>query len=308
MADGQPARLVRFCAFLAVITGTGLLGGCSSLSGYPEDPQNPGTPGNSAALTALRDKYFSPGIDACYRAGDCTAELGLKGKQAIRDDVVLNRMHVYDMEFTLFVRDLSGANNSLSVGSDLTALVLNGLGATTGDAASKAALAAASGGVIAANGAVNKDLFYQKTVPAIIAQMRADRQTVEASILLALGKTDADYPLQKAVLDLDTLNDAGGLNSAIASITQKSSESQATAQNVVDINRTGTMSTSDTTVKIQAWLTADPANAGKLAKWWVDNAPKELSSAPVEMLVDSPANEFETQRARAIADAALAIK
>ena len=188
------------------------------MEGYPADP----APDNE--LVSLQTQYF-PANPNCAMA-DASGTLECQyyaasgpARQALRDKIVYGRIHVYDIEFSLFVRALSANNNYFSVGSDFTALAFSGLAATTGTAATKAALATVSSGVLAANGAVNKDLFYQKTVPAIVAQMEADRARVEAVILTGIGKSDAEYPLARAQLDLDTLNNAGSLNSAVVTIT-----------------------------------------------------------------------------------------
>lgn len=306
MLERRSFGSVRLYGVLFAVLCTGLLGGCAALSGYPADPQKPDT------LGALRDKYFSPTVEDCYKAGDCTDALKLTGRQAIRDDVVLSRMHIYDMEFTLFVRDLSGGNNTFSIGTDLTALALNGLGATTGNAGTKAALAAASGGVIASNGAINKDLFYQKTVPAIIAQMEADRQKAEATILNGLSHPDVVYPLQRANLDLDILNDAGSLNSAVAKITQQSSNEKTKTQDQMNRFSTSAMARTASAVKIRAWLFPsgglDPTHYGQMLKWLTENTDQSLHAVTVEQIADVTDDSLETARQRAIADPQLAIK
>jgi hypothetical protein len=276
--------------------------GCASLDGYPNDPQ-PGT-----ALKELRARYFSSAVDDCYGAiaagqsGTCAGFTGTK--EAVRDSIVLNRMHVYDMEFSLFVRELSAGNNSVTLGSDLTAFTLNGLAATTGDAPTKAALAAASAGVLSAKGAVNTDIFYQKTIPALIAEMEADRAKAEAGIYAGLRQSDASYPLARAVLDLDMLGRAGSINGAVASITQKADKAKDTQQDRIAAYRTGDISDSVTAKAIRTWLKAGDTDAkfAKLQNWWKDNAPGPLADTPFEELMDSPKDDVEKLRSRAIDD------
>lgn len=279
-----------------------LLSSCAALSGYPQDPQD------TAALGHLRAKYFALDATDCYKRTDCYKTIGFASQRALRDDIVLSRIHIYDMEFSLFVRDLSGANNSLSVGTDFAALALNGLGATTGDVATKAALAAASGGVLAANGAVNKDVFYQKTVPAIVAQMQADRTAAKATILAGLRLSDADYPLQRAELDLDVLNDAGSLNTAIATITQQSSRAQAVSQSLMDKLQSSAIARTQSVLQIRAWLfpapagTLDDAHYDQLHNWLLNNSDPALHAIEVEALADVTDDSLEAARQRAITD------
>ena len=285
-----------------------LLGGCETMEGYPTDP----APSNE--LETLRSVYF-PSAQACPDKTTATDSLECQyydkdksaaERQALRDKIVYGRMHVYDVEFSLFVRAVSANNNYLSVGSDLTALAFGGLAATTGDAATKSALAAVSSGVLAANGAVNKDLFYQKTIPAMVAQMEADRTKAEAGILQGLGRTDAEYPLARAQLDLDALNDAGSLNAAVVTITHDAGNAKAVAQSLIDLNRKTPYTESTEGNRIAVWLhptatqTAadgtledstgkraplDTGNRDKLVKWLNDNS---LDGLPWEKLIDSP--------------------
>lgn len=296
--------IVVLRAILLAATCGGTLGGCAALTGYPQDPLKSDAAsalsnqqGSQSVLDQLTAEYFGAKSEDAYKAASVDA------RQAIRDDIVLNRIRVYDMEFSLFERDLSSTNNSISLGTDLTALALNGLGATTGDAATKAALAAASGGVIASNGAVNKDLFYQKTIPAIIAQMQADRQNVQATILTALHQSDKDYPLQRADLDLDKLNDAGSLNSAIANITQQASQSQTDSQNKVDST---TIARTANAVTVRSWLfpsgSLDQTRHDQLRDWLKNNADPDLHNVGVESFADDPTDKYEDSRADAISD------
>lgn len=302
---GRPLRILCLVAALPV------LGGCAALDGYPGDPSPPGN------LDTLRQAYFplNTQLEDAYKAA-----LGdpVKRRQ-LRDEIVYGRMHVYDMEFTLFVRDLSAGNNTFSVGTDFAALALSGLGATTGNAATKAALAAASGGVLAANGAVNKDIFYQKTVPAIIAQMEADRENAEATIVNNLANLNDDqYPLQRAVLDLDRLNDAGNLNSAIATITKSAADQKAVAQHLIDANRTTAYTSDASAQRLENWLypnttvgpdgkrmngavaaVPDANRVASLRAWMKNNG---VDGLPVAVFLSSPNAQIGALRAQATAE------
>jgi hypothetical protein len=103
------------------------LASCAGFEGYPKDPEY------DATLTALRTKYFGPNADDAYSG----LTPGDANRQNVRDTIVYSRIRVYDIEFSKFQRELNGTGNSISVGSDLTALILNGLGATTGSATHK---------------------------------------------------------------------------------------------------------------------------------------------------------------------------
>jgi hypothetical protein len=291
-------RLCRGLRIASLIAATGL-GGCVNFSGFSDDPLRP----DSNSISALKAQFWSDAIVDCYHLGHCDSP-HLADRNAVRDYIVLGRMHVYRVEFSLLVRSLSGGNNIISVGSDLTALALNGLGATTGDAATKAALAAASAGVLAANGAVDKDLFYAKTVPAIITQMEANRAKAEATIFEGLKLADDKYDLGRATHDLDLLNDAGSLSDAISSITQKATvEKQgAQAEDWTLPYRSGQMSSTDTSKKLRDWFKT-ASNRPRLSTWWNSNATTQQKQLPFpEALLDDPHDDIEALRAKAIKD------
>jgi len=295
-------RAIRLVPFAAAL----MLGGCETMEGYPANPA-PDT-----ELTSLQSQYF-PANPNCAASADANGSLECQyyaatgaARQALRDKIVYGRMHVYDVEFSLFVRAVSANNNYFSVGSDFAALAFSGLAATTGTAATKSALAAVSSGVLAANGAVNKDLFYQKTIPAIVAQMEADRAKVEAVILSGLSKSDAQYPLARAQLDLDTLNDAGSLNSAVVTITHDAGNAKAAAQSAVDANRSIAFTPDSVSGRLTSWIwpgsvaaadgtptnpangapaTASAPNVAALRTWMSQNG---LSGVPIATFLNSP--------------------
>jgi hypothetical protein len=112
-----------------------------------------------------------------------------------------------------------------------------GKATTTGNAATKAALGAASTGIIGANAAINKDLYYQKTIPALLTQMEANRLKAKLPIAQGLTQPDSKYSLLKAYIDLDAYKDAGSMPAAISSITQSAANDKQLAQNNITFVR-----------------------------------------------------------------------
>lgn len=155
----------------------------------------------------------------------------------LRNTIVLSRMRAYDITFSNFRRRLAGDGNFVTTGGDLALLVLGGLIATTGGATTKAALGAASAGIAGAQGVINKDLYFQRTLPALLAQMDANRTQAKLAIVSGLQLSDVEYPLQRALVDLDGLRDSGSVPSAIGSITQTAEQSKADAQKQLEFHR-----------------------------------------------------------------------
>ncbi|UIF89361.1 hypothetical protein [Cupriavidus sp. UYPR2.512] len=169
----------------------------------------------------------------------------------------------------------------MDVSADLTTLVLNGLGATTGTATAKAALAAASAGVIGAKGVINTDVFYQKTLPALVAQMQAGRQNVKVRIEAGGAKPVSEYSIDQALSDVSAYYVAGSVPSAISQITQQAAASQNDAiQKVEKIRRESADPQLTATVRLLKWLypggnerkKIDATKEAALKKWQKDNA------------------------------------
>jgi hypothetical protein len=207
-----------YATHAALVISISILGGCSAFSGYPTDFQN------TDAVIAADEPYLSAEVRTIEDNPSDAARNGLT-QQQYRDAVVYRRLEVIDINYYDFESKLTTAYNLLDVGADLTALILNGLGATTGVATTKAALAAASAGVIGAKGAINTDIFYQKTLPALITQMRANRQTVLVTIKTGLQSAVAKYSLDAALMDVSNYYVAGTLPSAVAQVTAQAGTS-----------------------------------------------------------------------------------
>ncbi|HEY1885425.1 MAG TPA: hypothetical protein VGG86_05150, partial [Roseiarcus sp.] len=137
-----------------------LLSACDSVQGYPQDPDN------STAIIAS----FDPNWDTDYSLSP-----NPEARRRYRDLIVLNRMRAYDIEFDNFERGLYGQGNSLAVAGSLATITMGAVGGVAGGAVTKAALNSASAAVTGAEGAISKELYYQRTLPALIAQMEANR-------------------------------------------------------------------------------------------------------------------------------------
>lgn len=215
-------------ALMAVVLALAL-GGCASLEGYPKDPEN-----TSATMTNLKPAFDGTDEAAYYKAASDDGT-----RTPLRDAIVTSRLRGYDIEFSGFERELLGYSNSLNVGSDLVGLALGGLTSTVGNAGTKAALGAATTGVLGANSAIDKDLYYQKTIPALIAQMEANRSKALLVIIQGLKLPNSQYPLEAALNDLDAYRDAGSIPDAVASITQSAANAQQAANKAITFARTG---------------------------------------------------------------------
>jgi hypothetical protein len=292
-----------------LVTGVaGVVASCSAIQGYPPDP------GNSSVVLASLQPYFQPSqADTYIRTTDPTQ------RRQLRDIIVLSQVRAYDIEFNDFEKSLYTYGNGLTTGSDLVLLVLAGLGATLWGASTKAALAAASAGVVGAQAAINKDLYYQKTLPALLAQMEANRSAVELRIFTGLNEEDAKYSLLLAYLDLEALKQAGGIPQAITNITQQAANANDAAQTKIQELRSLPFSNSSSSKRIRNWLYSgakdaqgkpglNQANVDALQQWMNnDTTDPTLKNIAVGQLVNGDNSGLEADRQRALADPKLKI-
>jgi hypothetical protein len=298
----KSTRLALSCSSLGP-----LLAGCAAFSGYPTNYQD-----NTAVITADQP-YLSADVRTRENSSDAK-DRGDLTPQQYRDAVVYRRIEVIDINYYDFEAKLVGTYDALSLGADLTTLVLNGIGATTGSLTTAAALAAASAGVIGANAAVNTDIFYRKTIPALVAQMRASRQTALVTIKTGLKKAVADYSLDEALGDINTYYVAGTLPSAIAQVTSKAGAELSAADAQLAALRSipfAAAAPGSSMERIFVWLYPPDGNEKNavvdknrtdITNWKdTDNVDPVLRNIPLEIWLRDTSSATENARQRAIA-------
>jgi hypothetical protein len=196
-----------------------LVAACAPLSGYPEEVADP-----EKEVTNLVP-YFDPAVTAKYSAMTDPVQ-----REQYRNEVVYGRLRAFDIRFNQFAKAITQDNSVFAIGTDWLVLALNAAGATTGGLATKSALAAASAGIVGAKGAVDKDLFYQKTLPVLLATMEARRLTALVPIMRGLKRNDAQYSLYEALVDLGVYETAGSIPGAINGLVKEAGEEAAQAQ------------------------------------------------------------------------------
>jgi hypothetical protein len=85
-------------------------------------------------------------------------------------------------------------------------------------------LAAASAGFAGLRGAVDRNVYFDRTTTAFVLSMDAQRAQIQARIERGLGQTDEVYSLHAAMRDLQLLEEAGSLDRAIGDITRNADE------------------------------------------------------------------------------------
>jgi hypothetical protein len=281
------------------------ISGCAAFSGYPDNYQD------NAAVRAVDQPYLNANVRDIGNSPLDSARGGLT-KQQYRDTVIYRRIEIIDVYYYDFESKLIGTYNGLDVGADLTVLVLNGLGATVGAASAKAALAAASAGVIGAKNTVNTDIFYQKTIPALVAQMRAAREKALLTIENGVARPVSSYSLDQALSDINGYYVAGSLPSAISQIVTQAGAAQAQATAGIDALRNQKYRTATSAAKkVIAWLypngdeskAPDAAKLAKLTAWMQKYKPNPaLADLPFIQFLHGDDPSYDPALAQAVKD------
>jgi len=211
--------------FLALV-----MAGCASTGGYPDRPESV-----KAKLASLQKKYFLPGTDVL------DAYDGLRTaqeKKTYRDAVVYGRLLALDMQFSLFKKTIYREATDSNLSLDVLGVGVGAAGAATTSADASRILSALSGGISGTRTAINKDLYYEKTMPALLALMDADRLKIRAQILRGLTQEVSVYPLGRALSDLEDYYQAGSIPGAIAAVVSTAGQTQASANTALTFVRT----------------------------------------------------------------------
>ncbi len=177
-----------------------------------------------------------------------------------------------DLRYAEFIDDLSVQGKTKATGTDIALTGLGLAGTAVGGAGAKTVFNALSAGIAATNTSIDKNYFYEKTLPALVSKMNADRKAQQLLILKRLHDcTDAqDYPWSEAVHDLTDYYAAGTLLGAIASIAKDAGASQekseAEIKNVIVPTLTPSEETDDKTWLRQTFR--QPNGAEKIMACW----------------------------------------
>ena len=226
-------------------------------------------------IKELEKNYFLPSANVLVKV----SELPDPKKRGYRDEVVFGRMMAIDLQYSIFTEAIYGDG----VGSNLTFDILGvGVGAagavvTNGD--SSKILSAISGGIAGTKTAINENLFYEKTMPAMIALMHAEREKVRADILKGIQQDYSTYPLGYALTDIDRYFAAGTIPGAIGAVNraagakaEEADEDVAAVRDESFVNRAAQSSIDSLLDQI------DSLPAGR-ARAILQNPPSELDAA-----------------------------
>lgn len=198
---GKGSWLLR--TFLLSVTLLSMVG-CSTMRGTPKRYQ---------ATDAIVQR-----IDL---TADDLANLQSAGNERDRNIYQNKAIAVIDLQFHQFVRDLVADRADSSTGAAGTTLGASTAGAFVNSVRAKTNYALLSAGVVGAFGIVDRNYFYDKTVPALVAAMGASRATVLLRIKNNQRELISSYDGTAALDDLEEYYSAGTLLAAISDVASK---------------------------------------------------------------------------------------
>ncbi len=191
--------------------------------------------GTQAAVPELRptERLESMTSALAKFASSNPAVRGGLSKQDYRDIVIRAYSQKIDGQYAAFVEQLYSGDRGTALGFDLLQL---GLSAATGLVEQKSVeeLAAASTVAAGARASIDKRLFYDRTITALVASMDAERTRIKADIARKRRLPANQYSLNDAFDDLNLLVDAGNVNRAFSSITRSADQARIAAQARLD--------------------------------------------------------------------------
>lgn len=205
------------------VAGALTLSACASMGGYPKPVSDP-----NADITAVQPYFAADVLQKYHSASD--ADRGGMTARIYRDAVVNGRVLGCRVRFEQFERSLWVEGGTANLVSDGIVITANAVGAAVTDTTAKTALAALSGGVVGLKGSIDKNLFYDKALPALVAQMKAGRDKALVPIRDGLTHDTPDYPLERGLHDVDDYCAAGSLPAAIAGVTESAGATSAEAK------------------------------------------------------------------------------
>lgn len=183
------------------------LSGCGT-PGFPRQSYD-----EKRQIKQLEKEFEKPDLITNYFA--LTTE---ETKRAARDKIISGRLALIDLNYNQFIARFSVKKQSLDAGTEITELGLNLATTAVGGEGAKTILSAVASGVTGTKLAIDKNFFFEKTVPVLITSMNAQRKLALAPILTGITKDSETYPLTQALSDIDAYYFAGTFIGALQAI------------------------------------------------------------------------------------------
>lgn len=156
-------------------------------------------------------------------------------KRSYRDEVLFTYLAAIDARYRNFISGITSQRKAGNSQLSLMALYTSAL-ASVASGGLATGFSASSTFLQGAQGKLNKDLFYEQTMPSLIALMDAERANIRASILKKLvsdrNSGNITYSMAEALMDIGRYEDAASIEKAVAALSQQASQALEVAKKV----------------------------------------------------------------------------
>ncbi|WP_157270786.1 hypothetical protein [Azohydromonas aeria] len=212
----RQTRQPAFGKYRLLLAACLALQGCAGLQGAPK--WSPAV--NLESDDALHATY----LEKVYKANSD------QDRGSLRNQFIEIRVGLIDQAYLTYKQSLYTQRVGSSVSTDIATLLLNAVGAGVSDVSTKTATSALSAVIIGSKVSIDKNVYFDTTLPALLSQMDARRDQVLARIRLGMLVDTTRYPMLQARRDLDDYYNAGSIFGAISSLTKQSSNAQVAAE------------------------------------------------------------------------------
>lgn len=198
-------KLLSFFCLFVLAAG---FSGCGT-PGFPKQSYDP-----KKQIRQLEEVFNKTDLIKAYYATNATET----DKRNTRNTMIDSRLALINLNYNQFVARFAVKKESLDFGTEATELGLNLATTAVGGAGTKTVLAAIASGVTGSKLALDKNFFFEKTVPVLITSMNAQRKVMLLPVLAGMNKNTERYPLAQALSDLDAYYFAGTFVGALQAI------------------------------------------------------------------------------------------
>jgi len=197
--------------------------GCATIRGFPEPPTQT-TVESPKAGWQLGPKA----VEQYHQTTDATA------KQLLRNEIIDARMADLDHKFSDYERAIYTEGIGSGVGTDWVLLGLTAGSTVSTVESTKTLLSALATTVVGGHASFDKRALFEKTLPALMAQMVAERETARAVIRSKQELPASVYTLSAAESDLKKFEFAGSIPGAITAVSQDAGQKAGTAKQALN--------------------------------------------------------------------------
>jgi hypothetical protein len=194
-----------------------------------------------------------------------------------------------NLEYLKWLRTVTADKQFLDTATDVLVLSLDLAATVAGGETTKTILTAISAGITGSKASIDKHYFYEKTMPALIAAMNAQRKVVLERILRNMLNTLEDYSFEQALADIYEYYQAGTFMGAVMAIQADSGAKEKKADEDIQMLTKETPEEKDAVVSVRKII--EKIKLGKLTDDDRSKLYKALGSLGVTVQTEEEARE-----------------